>query len=123
MTSNGFTTEEHLKSKKRIEQIFSEGKSLKAYPLLAVYVPLEASATNNQAGFSVSKKKFKRAVDRNLLKRRMREAYRLNKALLTGGSQHLAIMFIYMPKEIQSSEQISKGMQKTLSKLAAKKQG
>jgi len=75
-----FHKNERLCSKKVIEKLFAEGKSLFVHPLKAVFI--ETSLNTGfpvQVAFAVSKKSFKRAVMRNLLKRRMREAYRLNK--------------------------------------------
>lgn len=120
MSKHGFTKEERLKSTKLISTLFSTGKSVKAFPILAVYTPLETDAEHHQIGFSVAKKKFKRAVDRNLLKRRMLEGYRLNKALLAAEetSVKLGVMFIYMPKEMLDFEQIEKGVKKVLKRLA-----
>ncbi|WP_317045208.1 ribonuclease P protein component [Formosa algae] len=71
---------EKLKSKITIEKLFTEGKSVSAYPLRLVY--LKTSFEDNvtiKAGVSVSKRNFKLAVDRNRIKRLLREAYRLNK--------------------------------------------
>lgn len=75
-----FHKNERLCSKKVIEKLFAEGKSLFVHPLKAVFI--ETSLNTGfpvQVAFAVSKKSFKRAVMRNLLKRRMREVYRLNK--------------------------------------------
>lgn len=97
---NTYPKKEKLKSKKTIELLFSEGKSVAKYPLRLVY-----SATQNQEekllfGVSVSKKHFKNAVDRNYYKRVLRECYRLNKHLLL---DHLdkpyAVLFFYQSKE------------------------
>ncbi len=76
-----FQKQEKLKHKKLIEKLFKEGKSVTIFPLKLFYLQCEHSGTKLiQAGFSVSKKKFKHAVDRNRIKRQLREAYRLNKA-------------------------------------------
>ena len=67
----------------------------------------------NQVLFTVSKRNFKRAVDRNKIKRRMREAYRLNKSKLSA-PQKLLIGYIYTPKEILPYSQIEEAMVKSL---------
>lgn len=73
-------------------------------------------ASQNQVLFTVSKRNFKKAVDRNKIKRRMREAYRLNKTQLSN-SQKLAIAYIYTPKEILPFVQIQEGMVKSFKRL------
>ena len=108
---------ERLKSRKLIQKLFREGKSLKAYPIIAVYYG-GAEHESVQVGFSVSKRRFRKAVDRNLLKRRMREAYRLNRGEL--GVQNLkgvALMLIYVGKDPADFGQIEKSVRKALSKL------
>ncbi len=67
-----------------------------------------------QVLFSVPKRQFKHAVDRNLIRRRMKEAYRLNKSLLSGT---FSIAFIYIGKEIEKYEVIEKGMKSALRKV------
>ena len=114
--NNSFGKEEKLKSRKRIEQLFSEGKSVKAYPVIAVFSPNEDSIVHSQVGFSVSKKRFKKAVDRNLVKRRMREAYRLNKQILSE-SGTVSMMFIYVGKTIPQYAEVEKSVVKALIKL------
>lgn len=97
--------EERLKSRKIIDLLFKEGKSFSNFPFRIVwkYLPLES---NNflQAGFTVSTKHFKKAVDRNRIRRLMKEAYRLQKNALQQNLGHsnkrLGIFFIYVGKEI-----------------------
>jgi len=78
-----FNKNEKLKSRKIIDEIFKSGKSLLEFPLKLYYIPIvEEAETIIQFGVSVPKKNIKRAVKRNLLKRRIKEAYRLNKSRL-----------------------------------------
>lgn len=92
---------EKLKSQKHLDLLFSEGKSVSKFPLRLVYVPVELE--NNEKikiGVSVSKKNFKKAVDRNHYKRLLRECYRLNKHLLFETIERpYAIMLFYQTKD------------------------
>jgi ribonuclease P protein component len=77
---------DRLHRQKRIDYLFAAGKSAVSYPIRVVAVPaaddlLDAREPALQTLFSVAKKRFKRAVQRNRHKRRMREAYRLEKAV------------------------------------------
>lgn len=99
---------EKLKSKTTIDLLFSEGKSVSKYPLRLVYVEnSEPNVELIKMGVSVSKKYFKKAVDRNYFKRVLRETYRLNKHILI---DHLekphAFMFFYQSKERLSYQEI-----------------
>jgi ribonuclease P protein component len=71
-----------LKSKKTIDVLFTSGKSIAKYPLRLVYMPCKTIETGSKMGVSVSKKYFKKAVDRNYYKRVLREAYRQHKNIL-----------------------------------------
>ena len=70
-----------LKSKKQIGELFESGKSVKAFPLLLVYKTDPHLEIPFQIGFSVSKRNFKNAIDRNRIKRLLREYFRKNKYL------------------------------------------
>ncbi len=102
-----------LKSKKTIDSLFSAGKSVSKFPLRLVYVEssfgLDISKNEKlKFGVSVSKKNFKKAVDRNHFKRLLRETYRLNKHLLLDNVQkNYAIMFFYQTKDRLSFEEIN----------------
>ena len=76
-----FGKEEKLKSRKQIEHLFRVGKSMSVYPLRLLWIP-QNNQRFLQSGVSVSSRHFKHAVDRNKIKRRMREAYRHHKHLL-----------------------------------------
>ncbi len=99
-----------------------------AYPIRVVFQPIiivesaESSPQNfpqkSQVLFSVPKRQFKHAVDRNLIRRRMKEAYRLNNQLLT---RTFSIAFIYIGKEIEDYKAIEKGMKGAFRKILAVK--
>lgn len=92
---------EKLKSKKLIEKLFSEGCSVSSYPLRMVYLQSEFDdKCMSKAGVSVSKRHFKKAVDRNRIKRLMREAYRLNKSVFFNNiATQYALMILYIGNE------------------------
>lgn len=93
---------EKLKSRTLINQLFTEGKSVSKYPLRLVYVQVsELEDSNVKLGVSVSKKHFKKAVDRNYYKRVLRETYRLNKSILTKvvEDKKYAFMLLYQTKD------------------------
>jgi ribonuclease P protein component len=101
----GFPKNERLCSKKSIEKIFSDGKSCFSYPIKAAYIiqaPTD-SVASVQALFVVPKRKFKRAVKRNAIRRKLREAYRLNKQILhnwcLANNIQLRVAFIYIASE------------------------
>ena len=98
-----FGKEEKLKSRKQIEQLFREGKSSSVYPLRLLWIP-QNNERFLQCGVSVSSRYFKHAVDRNKIKRRMREAYRLNKHVLEQTllekDMKLSLFWIYSAKTI-----------------------
>jgi ribonuclease P protein component len=104
---------EKLKSKTTIDQMFREGKSVSKYPLRLVYVKSTfGEHPEFKIGVSVSKKYFKKAVDRNYFKRVLRETYRLNKQLLHENKQQpYCFMLLYQTKDRLSYEEIN---QKTI---------
>ena len=107
-----FNKKEKLKSQKLIEQLFAQGQSVVAHPMRLVYLKTEFDeAIKIKAGVSVSKRHFKKAVDRNRIKRLMREAYRLQKAAYIDNiSGQYALMILYIGKDGTDFETISKKM-------------
>ncbi|SCX97091.1 ribonuclease P protein component [Flavobacterium anhuiense] len=112
---------ERLKSKTTIGLLFSEGKSVSKYPLRLVYRQVEAnSEEQTKIGVSVSKKYFKKAVDRNYFKRVLRETYRLNKHLLLDNlDQPYSIMLFYQTKDRLSYQEINTKMIQLFEKFVA----
>jgi len=94
-----FPKSERLYKKKAIQELFDKGSSFYVYPFRVYFQKCSDPESEHQVMFSVSKRNFKRATDRNLIKRRIREAYRLNKAAISGTSK-LQIAYIYTAKEI-----------------------
>ena len=119
---NTYRKHEHLKSRKTIQRLFSEGKSVAVHPVKLIYVEAERPGTGPvQTAFTVPKRNFKRAVDRNRLKRLMREAFRQNKNLLypvveMRGKQ-LAIMFLFTGREEVTYSEIQRKIIVTLERL------
>jgi ribonuclease P protein component len=113
---------ERLKRRKIIEQVFGEGRAVAAFPIRVQFKMVdELLAVPLQAGFSASSRNFKRAVDRNRIKRLMREAYRLQKTPLEQALQtkqrRLALFFIYTGKELPEYALIKEKIEVVLAKL------
>ena len=103
---NDFPKTERLCNYHNIQALFKEGKSIKKYPLKLIYLPLDKALTPTQVLISVPKKKLKRAVDRNRIKRLIRESYRKEKHLLSSQDKSYSLAHIYMSDELASYEQI-----------------
>lgn len=104
-----YPKKEKLKSKITIGLLFSEGKSVSKYPLRLVYHcgPI-SDGSKIKMGVSVSKRNFKKAVDRNYFKRLLRETYRLNKHILIDNlEQPCSFMFFYQTKDRLSYAEIN----------------
>ena len=106
-----------LKSKKTIERLFNHGKSVYCDPVRLIYLVDEPRQQNTmETLFTVPKRKFKRAVKRNLLKRRMREAFR-NKVYLLDPllEKDLVpnLVLVYNAEELYSYKKIESGIEKS----------
>ena len=108
--------QERLKSKKLIEKLYKEGSSVKAFPLRMVFLQTEhTSDYPAQIGVSVAKRNFKKAPDRNRLKRLMRESYRLQKEIVYNNLDlPYVFMISYLGKEEKDYEEIYAKMNKLL---------
>lgn len=120
--SFSFSKSERLKSKKLIEATFSVGQKFKAWPLMAKSMEAELpDDVRCRTLVSVSKRAFKRAVDRNRIKRLMREAWRLHKhtayAALQKHEKQRALVLIYVGKELPTFEGIQASMQTLIAKM------
>jgi len=108
--------EERLCSRKALEKLFEgNNKSIMAYPIRVVFQKTEE--TGIRIMVSVSKRFFKRAVKRNRIKRQLREAYRLNKHILSPTAQGLNIAFLWSSNEFLPTKKIMDKMQNLLTKI------
>ena len=107
-----YSRKEKLKSKKLINKMFQDGRSVSVFPLRLIYLKtIFDDGVNIKTGVSVSKRHFKTAVDRNLVKRLMREVYRINKPLYFNNfSTQCAFMILYIGNEKPKFEQIETKM-------------
>ncbi|MBP3202667.1 MAG: ribonuclease P protein component [Bacteroidales bacterium] len=106
---------ERLCGKKAVEDLFAKGKSLTEGCLKLRFLERADAGEPSRMMVSVPKRNFKRAVRRNLLKRRIRESYRRQKALAGGGKDFL---FVYLSREVQPYDVIFADMTALLTRLA-----
>lgn len=123
--ANTLRKSERLDKKKVIEKIFASGShSFSIFPLRVVYLPVEELESTASILVSVSKRRFKRAVKRNRVKRQIREAYRTNKHellnVLDKKQCRLAIAFIYLSDRLEDSALIETRVKTALTRIAEK---
>ena len=129
LTRHTLSKTERLKSYKRIRVLFTTGLKFKVQPIL-VYYQLSSITSSEmkveflQMGVTVGARYFKKAVDRNLIKRRIREAYRQNnqdlKQVLQKSNNRMDIFFVYTVSEKSSYDQIQEAMKRILQNLVDK---
>lgn len=112
-----FRKKERLNREKLIQELFATGSSFYLYPFkVLVKRNPDVAFPVHQVMISVSRKNFKKAVDRNLIKRRIRECFRLNKNLLPAAPKFL-IAYIYTAKDILTFAQIQERLVRTLNRF------
>src|SRR3954464_8811861 len=94
--------DERLKSRKLIDRVFKEGRAFSVFPFRVIYIFTDNKEHRLQAGFSASSRNFKKAVDRNRIKRITKEAYRIKKSelveALTVNDQSVSLFLVYTAK-------------------------
>lgn len=113
---NSFPKIEKLCREADIESLYASGKRFTCWPLRITYITKESSLSAPQVLIWAPKSLFKHAVDRNRLRRLMREAWRLNKGPLS--EAHMLIAFNYIDKELQPYEVVERAMIKAVDKLS-----
>jgi ribonuclease P protein component len=130
-TNNTYSKQEKLKSRKALEQLFAKGKSFSVFPIKVFFTVSDVSVSDVidnpalvQAGVGVSSRIFKKAHDRNKVKRLLREVYRTQKQPLytsvASNQQQLNVFFLYIGKELPVFADLQIAMEKTLEKLIRK---
>jgi len=113
---NTLKKNEIIKERKLISEIFSNSKSLNIFPFIIKYINYKAKLnSNNKILISVPKSKVKTAVYRNLIKRRIKESYRLNKSIIK--NHNFLIGLIYNSDEVVDYKIILDSMLKILKKI------
>jgi len=109
---------ERLSSRKQIQYLFEKGKTKSYSSFIVKYIRLpDDQQETHQVLITVSKRNFKKAVDRNKIKRQLREAYRINKQQINKLPNKYAIAYIYTLKKIVPFKELEKELIKSLSRL------
>ncbi|MDR2763418.1 MAG: ribonuclease P protein component [Tannerella sp.] len=118
-----FPKSERLSWKRHVDKLFAEGESFVSFPLRVVYLPVTTASVGATVAVlvSVSKRKLRHAADRNFVKRRIRESYRLRKQdvfrLLAGKNRRLLLAFLYQGAQKDSFAVIDAAMEKAIASL------
>ena len=114
-----FPQKEKLKSRKLFDQLFEEGRSIKAQNVKLFFLETTLSEdVRFQVGVTVPKKNFKSAVKRNRIKRLLRESYRTNKPQLFNNSKgNFAFLFLYLGKQMPDYNSVENSVQQLLQKF------
>lgn len=114
MKNYSFSKQERVCNRDDFQKLISEGKSFYSYPFRCIYLWKDGSNFSARIAVSVSKKKFKRAVDRNKIKRLIRENYRLEKGILyqkyADTPKSIDILLIYTETKIVAFSVLKKRM-------------
>ena len=116
---NTFSKQEKLKGKKNFEILFTKGKRIKVYPVQLCYHSMGfKDGSPLKVAVVAPKKKFKKAIQRNRVKRLLRESYRLNKSLVFNNIEgNFALLFVYLGHTVPTFVQVESAMSQLLKKF------
>lgn len=116
-----YNKKEKLKSRKQLEQLFTAGTTFTVFPIKVIYKGVEVQNSILKTGVGASRKNFKKAVDRNRIKRLLRETYRTEKTVLLNylqpNKKQIALFFLYIDKSLPDYKTLKQKMQQAIEKL------
>ena len=116
-----YNKKEKLKSKKQLDELFQKGKSFTVFPVKIFYAFAEEQGNVIKTGVGVSSRHFKKAVQRNRIKRLLREAYRTEKqplhAYLNNNKKQLVLFLLFIDKELPSYDLLKEKMKLCIQRL------
>ena len=116
-----YNKKEKLKRRKQLEALFINGTTFTIFPIKVFYKEFEVQDNIIKAGVGASRKNFKKAVDRNRIKRLLRETYRTEKAgllnYLRQNKKQIALFFLYIDKSLPEYNSLKQKMQQAIEKL------
>lgn len=122
--TNGYSIQDRLKGRKVITELFAQGKSFNCYPLRVIYKAEKNDVAALKCGVSVSKRHFKKAVDRNRIKRLLREAWRTQnnplKILMQEQGTGLYVFINYVDKEMPGFDLIKEKVMQAVKRMTEK---
>lgn len=108
---------ERIKSLKTIDELFKNGSSFFLHPIKIIYGRYPTTGSACQAAFMVSKRTFKRSVDRNRIKRQLREAWRRNKSLIASHRFPIQVILIYTAQQLPQQDELNMAILNAIQKI------
>ncbi|SPY35095.1 ribonuclease P [Porphyromonas cangingivalis] len=123
MKPNGLSKEERLYLNREVEALFASRKSFSAFPFRIIIQTEEVCEGGVKILVSIPKKRLKHATDRNTMKRRTRESYRINKSAIVAFAREnglvIRIGFLYIANELTQSDKVLRSVQYALDKIVS----
>ena len=112
-----------LKRRVVMDRVFEAGQTAKGFPMIVRFAEVSPDGpAPTRVAFTVSKRRFRKAVDRNRIKRLMRESWRLHRSIfednIPAGKQW-AVVLIFVGRDLPASQEVEKGMVKLLHRMVS----